>query len=98
MIIPVAGIDGNRSATTLLEAGQGVNFRRVIQPEHDNGADLAPERCRRSPPPGGLLQPVHGSVVAVGDGLVQALSGSVDRIRTGYAERAKPLKLGQVVQ
>ena len=70
VIIAIAGIDRNGRLVGLGKQAAWIFFRTVVQPEHDDGANVSPERFRLCPAGLGFLHPRHRAVIAI----VQKLS------------------------
>ena len=57
----------------MLEDFQRIVVGAVVEPEHDDGAHLRPQRARIAAPLGGGLHPDHVAVGAFGEELLQPL-------------------------
>ena len=67
VIVAVLRIDGDRGAALVGKRGERVRLRPVIHAEHDDRADLRPQRARAAAPRRRLLQPSHAAVLACFD-------------------------------
>ncbi|KVK52936.1 hypothetical protein L904_01165 [Agrobacterium sp. LY4] len=85
VIITIAGIDRDGSLVGFGKQAARIFFRTVVQPEHDDGAHVSPERFRLCPAGLGFLHPRHRAVIAIVEKLSQPFGCERHAVRRGDA-------------
>ena len=78
----------------IFQDGERIVIRTVVEAEHDDGADVGPERTRIAAPLGIRGHPLHVAVRAAVEKLPQPLGRKRDGVRPRDAHDLKALRAG----
>ena len=98
MIVAVARIDGNDAGAARAQRLQRVARRPIIDADHDDAFDFAPQRQRVGAPRKGVRHPVHVALLARGDPAGQIFAGVFRQLRRGDAAKIESERLGPDAQ
>ncbi len=96
VVILALRIGRDRAPSPRLQDRQRVPLRAVVEPEHDDGAHLVPQRARGAAPLGRRLHPGHVAVQTLGEESRKPRLGPGDRVGphdTGDVEAVRAGKL-----